>query len=163
MAKNHRGAGPALDLIGFGEIPLREASGLAIATLREGQYLVAVGDHGPTVALAGQEWAAPGANRLVCLAWWPAKALADLSDAEVGPDQALYLLSDQSNAVAQLCLPVAVGERLSYSAVWSPPDSVQKAEGLTFLPDGTALVAVDQHARGPNLATLPTLDRWPRT
>jgi hypothetical protein len=297
MGKKKQDAQPALDLLGFGEIPLREVSGLAIATLREGQYLVAVGDHGPNVALAaitgrseeplgpwdvldlsrleapegtpkveqaeavaadgdhqalvliedpalllvvdtserrithayaldagshpgldetwrddaasrgegmvllrgghvlivkekrpagllefgpegdeprgvsaatlhpaGDEWTAPTTSRLVGLAWWPAPAdLADLSDAEVGPDQSLYLLSDQTNAVAQLSLPLTPGDDVAYAHVWRLPKEVKKAEGLTFLPDGTALVAVDQHAKGPNLATLPTLDRWPRT
>ena len=295
MAKKHDKE-QRLDLLGFGEIPLREVSGLAIATLREGQYLVAVGDHGPNVAVAaitgkakeplgdwdvidvstleapagspqveqaeavaadgvrqamvliedpalllvldtaeprithayaldggsheglgdtwrddaasrgegmvllrdghvlivkekrpagllefgpegdvahgvsaqtlhpaGEAWAAPDATRLVGLAWWPAPdALADLSDAEVGPDQALYLLSDQTNAVAQLSLPLAVGDEVAYDAVWRLPREVGKAEGLTFLPDGTALVAVDQRAKGRYLATLPPLDQWPR-
>jgi hypothetical protein len=307
MAKKHAGkheksnrslrANPMLPLVGFSEIPLREVSGLAVASLPQGRFLAAVGDHGPNVALAlivegpggplgawndidlsqletpdgaarveqaeavatdgsqqamvliedpalllvldtaarrltyafaldssghdglddswrddpasrgegmvlmrdghvlvvkekrppgliefgpqgdepigvsartlhplGEAWTPRGGGRLLALAWWPAPVeLDDLSDAEIGPDGELYLLSDQSNAVAQLRTPLEVGESAAYVAVWSLPTEVQKAEGLTFLPDGTALVAVDMRSVGRNLATLPPLDQWPRT
>jgi hypothetical protein len=286
---------PVLDLISFGEIPLREVSGLAVAPLREGQHLVAVGDHGPNVALAallpagglgpwdvidlseldappgapkvkqaeavatdgahqamvliedpalllvldtsvrrltqayvldagrhdglddtwrdhaasrgegmvlladghvlivkekrpagllefgpagdaplgisartvhptGEAWSPPATDRLVGLAWWPAPdELDDLSDADIAPDGGLYLLSDQSSAIARLSLPLAVGASAHYESVWALPHEVEKAEGLAFFADGTALVAVDRHAIGRNLVTLPSVSDWPKS
>jgi hypothetical protein len=298
MGKHAKGGNdvdhPVLDLIAFGEIPLREVSGLAVAPLREGDYLVAVGDHGPNVALAallpdgglgpwdvidlstldappgapkveqaeavatdgahqamvliedpalllvldtsarrlsrayaldaghhdgldeswrndassrgegmvlladghvlivkekrpagllefgpegdaplglsartlhpaGEAWSPPATDRLVGLAWWPAPGdLDDLSDADVAPDGGLYLLSDQSSAIARLSLPLAVGGSARYESVWALPRDLEKAEGLAFLADGTALVAVDRHAVGRNLVTLPPVSDWPK-
>jgi hypothetical protein len=285
---------PTLELIALADIPLREVSGLAVAPLREGQYLVAVGDHGPNVALAlllpggslgewniidlstldappgaprveqaeavatdgagqatvliedpalllvldttsrrlthafeldasgheelddawrndpasrgeglvlmrdghvlvvkekrpagliefgpqgdepmgvsartlhptGEPWTPRGSGRLIGLAWWPTPGeLQDLSDAEVGPDGELYLLSDQSNAIGQLSLPLDEGSTAVFDTVWRLPRQIKKAEGLTFLADGTALVAVDQKSLGHNLATLPPISAWPR-
>jgi hypothetical protein len=47
--------------------------------------------------------------------------------------------------------------------VWALPREVEKAEGLAFLADGTALVAVDRHAVSRNLVTLPPVSDWPRS
>lgn len=110
----------------------------------------------------GEDWTPPTSDRLVALAWWPVDdTLADLSDAEIGPDGCLYVLSDQSNAIAQLALPLPAHAVAAYTRVWALPDDIEKAEGLTFLPDGSALVAVDRSDVGRNLATLPPLRTWP--
>jgi len=115
-----------------------------------------------TLHVPGQRWDAPAGDRLVALAWWPVDdTLADLSDAEIGPDGGLYLLSDQTNAVGRLFLPLTVGAVPEYARVWALDPSIEKAEGLTFLPDGTGLVAVDRRDLGRNLASLPPLPTWP--
>jgi uncharacterized protein YjiK len=117
-----------------------------------------------TLHISGREWVAPEGDSLMALAWWPVDAtLADLSDAEIGPDGDLYLLSDQSNAIARLALPLDVDATPEYAQVWALDSSITKAEGLTFLPDGAGLVAVDRSDLGRNLATLPPVDEWPRT
>jgi len=116
-----------------------------------------------TLHHSGEPWQAPDLAQLVGLAWWPVDdTLADLSDAAIGPDGSLYLLSDQSNSIGQLALPLAVDGTPQYVQVWELDDAIEKAEGLTFLPDGSGLVAVDRSDRGRNLATLPPLAEWPR-
>jgi hypothetical protein len=111
----------------------------------------------------GQEWVPPAGDRLHGLAWWPiAHTLKDISDADIGPDGGLYLLSDQSNAIAEVRLPLAPGAAVEFVEVWALPDSIEKAEGLTFLADGAALVAVDHKHVSRNLAILPPIATWPR-
>ena len=113
---------------------------------------------------AGESWPAPSGDRLDALAWWPVDdVLADVSDAAVGPDGRLYLLSDQTGAIGRVALPLAPGSgaAATIERAWSLPSSVVKAEGLAFLPDGSALVAVDRPDHGRNIATLPPLDEWP--
>jgi hypothetical protein len=121
-----------------------------------------VGVAGHTLLPPGESWIAPPGERLMGLAWWPVDdTLADLSDADIGPDGALYLLSDKENAIARLAMPVDVDGTVSYERVWALPDDIEKAEGLAFLPDGSALVAVDRSDVGRNLFTLPPLSLWP--
>jgi hypothetical protein len=113
---------------------------------------------------AAEPWDAPPGDRLTALAWWPADGLlADLSDAAIGPDGGLYLLSDQSSAIGRLVLPLAPtpGAAARFERAWSLPPSIVKAEGLAFLPDGSALVAVDRPDHGRNVSALPPLDKWP--
>ena len=106
----------------------------------------------------GEQWSPPSVGSLAALAWWPAPTrLRDLSDAAVGPDGALFLLSDQDNAIARLELPLMPGETMTYGHIWRLPDAVEKAEGLAILPDGTVLVAVDRADTGRNLATFGSL------
>jgi hypothetical protein len=117
-----------------------------------------------TLGQAAHGWTPPDEDTLTALAWWPASAeLDDLSDAAVGPDGNLYLLSDKSNAVGRLRLPLAgdAPTEASFDQVWALPDWVTKAGGLAFLPDGRGVVAVDQPKVGRNLVTLPTLATWP--
>jgi hypothetical protein len=117
-----------------------------------------------TLHASGEAWPLPAADALGALAWWPADdGLDDLSDAAVGPGGGLYVVSDKSNAIGRLKLPLAAGpgHRAELERSWRLPDSVVKAEGLAFLPDGRAVVAVDQPDRGRNLITLPSVDTWP--
>jgi uncharacterized protein YjiK len=125
-----------------GDIPL----GVSSATLHE----------------PGQPWSPPDVASLVALAWWPVNhAIVDLSDADIGPDGSLYVVSDKSSAIAEVTLPLAVGDDLVFARVWALPDSIEKAEGLAFLPDGSTVVAVDRSDVGRNLATLPPVGDWP--
>jgi len=90
--------------------------------------------------------------------------LPDISDATVGPDGHLYLLSDQGSAIARL--PEALvpgGGEVVPEAVWRIAGSPENAEGLVILDDGTPLVALDTTSPGRNLLRLERLnsDRGP--
>ncbi len=113
--------------------------------------------------LVGAPWEPPKAPELVALAWWAGDGtLADHSDAAVSPDGTLYLLSDQTSAVGEVRLPLRPGDATAPIArSWSLDRGIEKAEGLCFLPDGTALVAVDRAGHGRNVAFLPAPRDWP--
>ncbi len=171
------------DLAGLGSTWAHDASsrGEGMVLLRDGHVLVvkekrpagfiefgpegdsARGVSASTVHPATEEWVAPPGQTLVALAWWPADdQLDDLSDAAVGPDGCVYLLSDKSNAIGRLALPLdpASGEPAALDKVWALPDEVVKAEGLAFLPGGGAVVAVDRPRLGRNLVVLPPTTDW---
>ena len=102
----------------------------------------------------------PGDSRLTVLAtWWLGermnKELPDISDAAVGPDGRLYLLSDQGSTIARLpdVLDPA-GGTIEPTATWRIAGSPQNAEGLAILADGTPLVGVDTKAPRGNLLRL---------
>ena len=112
----------------------------------------------------GEPWEAPDADRLVALAWWPGDpAFEDLSDAAIGPEGSLFVLSDQSCAIGRVALPLAADTQAvaTLDRIWRLPDVIDKAEGLAFLPDGSAVVAVDHPKVGRNLARLPPVAQWP--
>jgi hypothetical protein len=123
-----------------------------------------LGVSGPTMHPAGRRWEPPPGSSLSALAWWRAdESLADISDAAVAPDGQLYLVSDQSNAIARLSLPLEAvpGSLAVMASVWALPETISKAEGLAFLTDGSAIIAVDRPDRGRNLAVLQPLSQWP--
>lgn len=113
--------------------------------------------HGPVVA--------PGIvdTELTVLATWRlskqlTQQLPDVSDATVGPDGRLYLLSDQGSAIA--CLPDSLdpaGGTVDAVAVWRIGGRPEKAEGLVILADGTPLVALDTKSPRRNLLRLDPL------
>jgi hypothetical protein len=122
------------------------------------------GVHAGTLLGPDRPWSTPTTDRLVALAWWPGDStLADWSDAAIGPDGRLYLLSDKSAAIGRIALPLAPtpGATARIDAVWLLPRGVRKAEGLAFLPDGGCLVASDRPGLEPNLALLPAPIEWP--
>ena len=112
---------------------------------------------GPTVAPA------PGDATLTVLAtWWLsgdlAKWLPDISDATIGPDGRLYLLSDQGSAIARL--PDVLdprGGKVEAAAIWRITGSPESAEGLVILDDGTVLVGLDTKSPRRNLLRLNRL------
>lgn len=95
--------------------------------------------------------------------WWFSEEttawLPDISDATVGPDGRLYLLSDQGSAIARLpdTLDPQGGE-LDAVAVWRIAGRPDNAEGLVILADGTPLVALDTKSPKRNLLRLSPLD-----
>lgn len=105
----------------------------------------------------------PADATLTALATWTLnkelrKQLPDISDATVGPDGWLYLLSDQGSSIARLPdqLDPAGGE-VGAEAVWRIAGSPKNAEGLVILADGTVLVGVDTPSPRRNLLRLEPL------
>lgn len=112
---------------------------------------------GPTVAPAAGD-----ATLSVLATWWLgdelAKQLPDISDATIGPDGRLYLLSDQGSAIARL--PDSLdpgGGSVHADALWRIAGSPESAEGLAILNDGTPLVGVDTKSPRRNLLRLKRL------
>lgn len=106
----------------------------------------------------------PADTTLTVLATWMLdkalrKELPDISDATVGPDGCLYLLSDQGSAIARMPdhLDPAGGE-VGAEAVWRIAGRPENAEGLVILHDGTALVGVDTASPRKNLLRLEPLE-----
>lgn len=104
-----------------------------------------------------------GDAKLTVLAtWWLGEELADrlpdISDATVGPDGRLYLVSDQGSTIAQL--PDSLdpgGGTIEAAAIWRIAGSPKNAEGLVILEDGTALVGLDTKSPRQNLLRLDPL------
>ena len=95
----------------------------------------------------------------VLATWWLgeelAKQLPDISDATVGPDGRLYLLSDQGSAIARL--PDSLDPQrgtVEAAARWRIAGSPENAEGLVILGDGTVLVGLDTKSPRRNLLRL---------
>jgi hypothetical protein len=107
-------------------------------------------------------WAIPegDAPRLEALARWPLDAdlerhFRDISDVATGPDGRIYLLSDQSSRIVRLPARFpAPGEPIPADALWKLEGAPAKAEGLAFLPDGRAVVALDEKKARRNLLVL---------
>jgi hypothetical protein len=108
----------------------------------------------------GAEWPIePGKHRFVALAVWSPekdlkKACTDFSDLEIGPDGRLYLLSDQSESIAQIDELSPGGGKANMTAVWRLKDVKGKPEGLAFAANGCAIVALDKSKSKNNLVLL---------
>lgn len=106
---------------------------------------------------------APGDGTLTVLAtWWLGESLQeqlpDISDAAVGPDGRLYLLSDQGSAIARLPDVLdAQGGTIEAEAIWRIAGSPKNPEGLVILSDGTPLIGLDTKAARGNLLRLQAL------
>ena len=106
---------------------------------------------------------APGDATLTVLAtWWLgdrlSKELPDISEATVGPDGCLYLLSDQGSAIARLPDHLdAAGGTVEADAIWRIDGSPKNPEGLVILDDGTPLVGLDTRSPKRNLLRLESL------
>jgi uncharacterized protein YjiK len=99
------------------------------------------------------------ATLTVLATWWLGADLStwlpDISDATVGPDGRIYLVSDQGSAIARL--PDALdpaGGTVEAAALWRIADSPKNAEGLVILEDGTAIVGLDTKSPKGNLLRL---------
>ncbi len=104
-----------------------------------------------------------GDQTLTVLAtWWLGndllKAAPDISDATVGPDGCLYLLSDQGSSIARLPDSLdPAGGTVDATHVWRIDGGPENAEGLVILGDGTAVVALDTKKPRRNLLRLEQL------
>jgi hypothetical protein len=78
-------------------------------------------------------------------------AMEDLSDAAVGPDGRVYLLSDKSCRIGRVEEHLRPGERsVRLDAVWDLPGEIDKPEGLAITPNWITIVAVDTHSSTNN-------------
>lgn len=108
---------------------------------------------------SGAKWpVSTGHHRFVPLAvWWPDEPLSDacddFSDLEIGPDGALYVLSDKSSSIARIRDLEPGGGTASLEASWEL-EVEDKPEGLAFTPGGSAIVALDKRKRRNNLVLL---------
>lgn len=121
--------------------------------------------HAPVGWQRGRDVAGPsrGENTYTALAtWWLDKTLAkrlpDISEATVGPDGCLYLLSDQGSSIARLPDLIDPGcDAVDAVATWRIAGKPDNAEGLVILDDGTPLVALDTKSPRRNLLRLEKL------
>lgn len=102
------------------------------------------------------------ATLTVLATWWLGEQLSewlpDISDATVGPDGRLYLVSDQGSAIARLPDSLdPAGGTVEAAALWRIAGRPENAEGLVILEDGTALVGLDTKSPKKNLLRLDPL------
>ncbi|MDQ3784063.1 MAG: SdiA-regulated domain-containing protein [Actinomycetota bacterium] len=86
-------------------------------------------------------------------------AIKDISDIAVGPDEGLYLLSDESACIAQIERTLdPAQEHLEVASLWNLPSELEQPEGLVVTGDRTPLVAIDSGERTRNLFVLSSLE-----
>jgi hypothetical protein len=108
----------------------------------------------------GERWSTKkGRQRYIALATWLpekslAKACADFSDLEIGPDGRLYLLSDKSSSIALIGDLSAGGGSAALIKAWRIGKLDGKPEGLAFTAQGCAVVGLDTRKRRNNLVLL---------
>jgi hypothetical protein len=104
------------------------------------------------------ELAPDTSTTLTAQASWPAgkrmERLGDISDASVGPDGALYLLSDQGSAIARVAELREPGSKVRLTHVWPIEGRPVKCEGLAFGSDGTCFVGIDTRKPKSNLLVI---------
>jgi hypothetical protein len=107
-------------------------------------------------------------TELVALAVWQLSAataatLPTINDLALGPDGRVYALSAHAQVIARIEQRLTPGERASASAAWQIDDGIPggrdaRPEGLTFLPSGRPVVAIDTTQCHDNLVVLQALD-----
>src|SRR5262245_44075406 len=109
---------------------------------------------------AGAKWSVANGDQtfFACAVWVPDKALAracaDFSDLDIGPDGRLYLLSDKSATIARLDDLAPGGGVASLTTAWRLCHLGGKPEGLAFTANGRAVVALDKRKTRRNLVLL---------
>ncbi|MBA2273481.1 MAG: SdiA-regulated domain-containing protein [Actinobacteria bacterium] len=174
---------PEGDDFGLGTSPNSQGEGLVL--LRNGHILVAkekdppvLMEYGPSeerpegltpdlLFATSDEFPLPQAPRMEfnLLTVWRLSSsagdtLKDISDVAVGPDEGLYLLSDESACIAQLERTLdPKQEHLEIASLWKLPSELEQPEGLVVTDDRTPLVAVDSGERTTrNLFVLSPLE-----
>ena len=109
-------------------------------------------------------WASPlqpGRGTLRAVGSWPAGKsllrLGDISDAAIGPDGSLFLLSDQSAAIVRVDDLPEPGEKVSAAEMWEIDGWPDKCEGIAFDSQGYCYVAIDSPKAASNLLVF---DQW---
>jgi hypothetical protein len=107
-------------------------------------------------------------TELVALAVWQlgaatARALPSINDLALGPDGRVYALSAHAQVIARIEQRLTPGERAGASDAWQIGDGIPggrdaRPEGLTFLPSGLPVVAIDTTQCHDNLVVLRALD-----
>lgn len=173
---------PDGDDLGLGESPNSQGEGLVL--LRNGHVLIAKEKDPPVLMEYGPneerpEGVAPDllfatsdefplpANRRTqfgLLTVWRLSGsseaeIKDISDIAVGPDEGLYLLSDESRCIAQLERTLdPEQEHLGVASLWHLPSELEQPEGLVVTDERTPLVAIDSGDRVRNLFVLSPLE-----
>jgi hypothetical protein len=119
---------------------------------------------GPGEAATDTTFPLSSSATFIALHSWPLsssakKAAPDISDLATDPDGALYLLSDEGRLIARLEASLGPDEaHAKLATTWKLPKKAKKAEGLVFLPDHAALVAIDTDDTHDNGYVLSPLD-----
>lgn len=106
----------------------------------------------------------PSASTFEALHVWPLSSSAesfapDVSDLAVSPAGDLYLLTDEGRGIGRVEANLGADEdHAKLTKSWKLPKKVKKPEGLVFLPDGTAVVAIDSSSANKNGFVLAPLD-----
>lgn len=170
--------GPAFD----GD-PAPNSQGEGLVLLKSGHLLIAKEKDPPVLmelgpSAANPEGASPGLlfsvddefplpeerrTRFVLLEVWrldeeAESTIADISDVAVGPDNRLYILSDESRCIARLEPSLDPGDtRLTIETLWRLPEELEQPEGLVLTDDLSPIVAIDRKDRDANLFSLSSL------
>ena len=173
---------PAGDDLGLGTSPNSQGEGLVL--LRNGHVLIAkekdppvLMEYGPggerpegvvpdLLFATSEDFPLPAEPRTKFnlltvwrLAGSAGSAIKDISDIAVGPDEGLYLLSDESGCIAQLERTLDPRqENLEVASLWTLPSEIVQPEGLVVTGDRTPLVAIDSSERANNLFVLSSLE-----
>jgi hypothetical protein len=84
--------------------------------------------------------------------------IADISDMAAGPDDHLYLLSDESRCIARIQANGSGGDStISLAEVWELPEEMQQPEGLVILKDMVPVIAIDREEQEENLFVMEPL------
>ncbi len=157
---------------------LLDGGHVLIAKERDDPCLIEFGPRGDAAVGVGPETVlAPTARfrppggpepEIVPLAVWPltgdtARVLPSINDLARGPDGRLYALSADTQVVARLERRLDAGERVHAAETWQidpglPGGRSARPEGLTFLPSGRPVVAIDTKHGGNDVAVLQRLD-----
>jgi hypothetical protein len=85
--------------------------------------------------------------------------ITDISDIAAGPDDRLYLLSDESRCIARVETSVSRGETaVDVVEIWELPEEIQQPEGLVLMENMIPIVAIDRDEQEENLFVMEPLD-----
>jgi hypothetical protein len=87
------------------------------------------------------------------------RRMGDISDVAAGPDESLYLLSDESRCIARLDRSLeASSADFGLTELWDLPEQLQQPEGLVIREDMVPIVAIDKDVPVENLFVMGPLD-----
>jgi hypothetical protein len=87
------------------------------------------------------------------------RRIGDISDVAAGPDQRLYLLSDEFRCIARLDPSLTASRAgLGVTELWELPEGLRQPEGLVIRDDMAPIVAIDKDVPSENLFVLAPLD-----